>query len=62
MKILQHNELEEPLPKISKLVVHEYRMYSLDNSYSIEDLKDWENRIQKVLGNVPLAIYLRIKI
>src|SRR5690625_7634415 len=25
-------------------IVHEYRMYSLDNSYSIEDLRDWENR------------------
>src|SRR6476620_2563638 len=32
-------------------IVHENRMYSLDNSYSKEDLKDWENRIQKVLGN-----------
>jgi len=35
-------------------IPHEYRMYSLDNSYSKEDLIDWENRIQKVLGNVPL--------
>lgn len=32
-------------------VVHEYRMYSLDNSYSIEDLRDWEVRIEKILGN-----------
>src|SRR5690606_15937468 len=31
-------------------VVHEYRMYSLDNSYSIEDLQDWEKRIEKALG------------
>lgn len=30
-------------------VVHEYRMYSLDNSYSIEDLQDWEKRIEKSL-------------
>ncbi len=30
-------------------VVHEYRMYSLDNSYSIEDLQDWEKRIEKTL-------------
>lgn len=30
-----------------KTEVHEYRMYSLDNSYSLEDLKDWENRIKK---------------
>lgn len=28
-------------------IVHEHRMYSLDNSYSIEDLEDWEKRIEK---------------
>ena len=28
-------------------VVHEYRMYSLANSYSREDLEDWEKRIKK---------------
>ncbi len=33
-----------------KTVKHDYRMYSLDNSYSKEDLVDWENRIQKILG------------
>ncbi|WP_046745442.1 NAD-dependent DNA ligase LigA [Kordia zhangzhouensis] len=31
-------------------IVHEYRMYSLDNSYSKEDLLDWEKRIHKILG------------
>ncbi|SMC46243.1 NAD-dependent DNA ligase LigA [Moheibacter sediminis] len=30
-------------------VIHENRMYSLDNSYSIEDLEDWEKRIEKAL-------------
>ncbi len=30
-------------------VVHKNRMYSLDNSYSKEDLLDWEKRIQKIL-------------
>lgn len=30
-------------------VLHENRMYSLDNSYSIEDLQDWEKRIEKAL-------------
>lgn len=29
-------------------LVHEHRMYSLSNSYSFEDLKDWETRILKV--------------
>ena len=31
-------------------VQHEFRMYSLDNSYSVEDLQDWEKRIEKALG------------
>lgn len=30
-------------------VVHEHRMYSLDNSYSKEDLLDWETRIKKLV-------------
>lgn len=30
-------------------VAHTYRMYSLDNSYSKEDLLDWEKRIKKVI-------------
>ena len=42
-------------------VVHDYRMYSLENSYSKEDLIDWENRIQKVLGNVPLQYTCELK-
>jgi DNA ligase (NAD+) len=42
-------------------VVHENRMYSLDNSYSIEDLYDWETKIQKVLGNVNLEYTCELK-
>ena len=42
-------------------VVHDYRMYSLDNSYSKEDLLDWENRIQKVLGNVSMQYTCELK-
>ena len=30
-------------------VVHNYRMYSLDNSYSLQDLKDWEKRTKKIV-------------
>lgn len=37
------------ITKIFPTIVHEYRMYSLDNSYSIEDLQDWEKRIEKTL-------------
>ncbi len=32
-----------------KTVAHEYRMYSLANSYSKEDLEDWETRIKKLV-------------
>lgn len=42
-------------------VVHEHRMYSLDNSYSTEDLMDWEVRIQKMLGNVNLEYTCELK-
>ncbi|MBS7321326.1 MAG: NAD-dependent DNA ligase LigA [Myroides sp.] len=42
-------------------VVHEHRMYSLENSYSEEDLIDWEKRIQKVLGNVTVEYVCELK-
>ena len=42
-------------------VQHEYRMYSLDNSYSKEDLLDWEKRAQKVLGDVSLEYTCELK-
>lgn len=37
------------ITKDFKTVVHDYRMYSLDNSYSKEDLLDWEKRIKKLI-------------
>ncbi|MEZ4796446.1 MAG: NAD-dependent DNA ligase LigA [Flavobacteriaceae bacterium] len=41
-------------------VVHEHRMYSLDNSYSKEDLLDWETRIKKVIdGDVKYTCELK---
>lgn len=42
-------------------VVHENRMFSLENSYSQEDLIDWEKRIQKVLGNVDVEYVCELK-
>lgn len=42
-------------------VAHDYRMYSLDNSYSKEDLIEWENRVQKVLGDVDLEYTCELK-
>jgi DNA ligase (NAD+) len=49
------------ITKNFKTVPHEHRMYSLDNSYSKEELIDWEKRIQKVLGDVPLEYTCELK-
>lgn len=49
------------ITKNFETVPHEYRMYSLDNSYSKEDLLDWEVRCQKILGNVPLEFTCELK-
>ncbi|MEC4003805.1 NAD-dependent DNA ligase LigA [Flavobacterium sp. SUN052] len=49
------------ITKSFQTVVHENRMYSLDNSYSKEDLQDWETKIQKVLGNVALQYTCELK-
>ncbi|MTE25331.1 NAD-dependent DNA ligase LigA [Winogradskyella ouciana] len=41
-------------------VVHDFRMYSLDNSYSKEDLLDWEKRIKKMVdGDVQYTCELK---
>ena len=41
--------------------MHDSRMYSLDNSYSKEDLEDWEKRIQKGLGDVEVEFTCELK-
>jgi len=41
-------------------IPHEQRMYSLDNSYSKEDLLDWETRIKKLIdGNIQYTCELK---
>ncbi|MEM9647891.1 MAG: NAD-dependent DNA ligase LigA [Bacteroidota bacterium] len=42
-------------------IQHEHRMYSLDNSYSKEDLEDWEKRIQRILGGVEVEFTCELK-
>ncbi len=52
-----HPEFDDPnspsrrvggdITKNFETVVHEHRMYSLDNSYSKQDLEDWEVRVKK---------------
>ncbi len=49
------------ITKNFETVAHDYRMYSLDNSYSKDELIDWENRVQKVLGDVPLEYTCELK-
>lgn len=55
----QHPEFQDPnsptmrvggsVTKLFPTVVHDTPMYSLANSYSIEDLKDWEGRVQRLI-------------
>ena len=48
------------ITKNFKTVKHEYRMYSLDNSYSQEDLEDWEKRLKKLVdGKVEYVCELK---
>lgn len=48
------------ITKNFETVVHEHRMYSLDNSYSKEDLLDWEKRIEKIIdGHVEFVCELK---
>ncbi len=41
-------------------VRHQFRMYSLDNSYDFNDLEDWEKRIQKAV-NEPVEFVAELK-
>jgi len=48
------------ITKNFETVPHTYRMYSLDNSYSKEDLEDWEKRIEKTVdGKVEFTCELK---
>lgn len=41
--------------------VHEHRMYSLENSYSREELEDWEKRIERILGTGNVSFTCELK-
>ncbi|MDO6743802.1 NAD-dependent DNA ligase LigA [Tenacibaculum soleae] len=49
------------ITKNFETVVHKNRMYSLDNSYSKDDLLDWEKRIQKMLGSDDIEYTCELK-
>ncbi len=67
----KHPELYDPnsptmrvgglVTKNFETVIHNYRMYSLDNSYSKEEIEDWEKRIQKRLGDVEVQFTCELK-
>lgn len=41
-------------------VTHQFRMYSLDNSYDFNDLEDWEKRVQKTIEE-PVQFVVELK-
>lgn len=49
------------ITKNFQTIKHEHRMYSLDNSYSKDDLLEWEKRIQKVLGTTNIEYTCELK-
>lgn len=49
------------ITKNFKPIVHKNRMYSLDNSYSKEDLLDWEKRLHKNLGTENIQYTCELK-
>ena len=66
----KHPEFKDPnsptqrvggaITKNFETVVHENRMYSLSNSYSKEELEDWEKRIRKIVeGKVQFVCELK---
>lgn len=42
-------------------VTHQFRMYSLDNSYDFNDLEDWEKRILKTIDNDNVEFVAELK-
>ena len=47
--------------KSFETVVHEHRMYSLNNSYSKQELLDWEKRVLRILGDSEVSFTCELK-
>mgnify|MGYP002681679751 FL=1 len=45
-----------------KEITHKYRLYSLDNSNNLGDLKYWYDRIKKEYPNEPLKVVSELKL
>ncbi|MAD97134.1 MAG: DNA ligase (NAD(+)) LigA [Flavobacteriaceae bacterium] len=49
------------ITKNFETITHKNRMFSLDNSYSKQDVLDWEKRIQKILGTTQIEYTCELK-
>ena len=68
---MQHPEFMDPnsptlrvggeVTKNFPTVSHQFRMYSLDNSYDFNDLEDWEKRIIKTIENEQVEFVAELK-
>ena len=50
-----------PVEGTLQSVTHKVKMYSLDNTYSFEDLKDWQKRVIKTLGTDAVEYTVELK-
>jgi len=50
------------LPSGTETVTHKAKMYSLDNTYSVEELKSWHERVCKALENKVIEYVAELKI
>ncbi|WP_297978287.1 NAD-dependent DNA ligase LigA [uncultured Capnocytophaga sp.] len=64
----QYNDPNSPSVRVGgqitknfSTVTHEFRMYSLDNSYSKEELEEWEKRVLKLLGTEKVSFVCELK-
>ncbi|MGD2005578.1 MAG: NAD-dependent DNA ligase LigA, partial [Flavobacteriaceae bacterium] len=67
----QHPEFFDPnsptqrvgggITKDFETVVHNLPMYSLSNTYSLEEIEEWIERIKKRIGPVPLSFTCELK-
>ncbi|MEW5895121.1 MAG: NAD-dependent DNA ligase LigA [Candidatus Omnitrophota bacterium] len=47
---------------VTKTVRHRVKMFSLDNTYSFDELSKWQERVQKALGDQPIEFVAELKI
>ncbi|MBN1870717.1 MAG: NAD-dependent DNA ligase LigA [Candidatus Omnitrophica bacterium] len=50
------------IPSGAKAVTHAAKMYSLDNTYSIDELREWHKRVQKGLSEKQVEYVVELKI